>query len=388
MRRLVIGLAIACGVTLPLVAQFVRGAAAARVDVEPVREQRLAPSVLASGVFAYTSQVTLTPEVLGRVREIRAVEGQRVRAGELVVVLDAHDAEAQVAQFAAAENQARIELQRDQRELDYRNSRAQRYRELRAQGMVTAAQDEELAHDADAARLQLQGSHEAVLRASAELAQARQALAKTGIRSPIDGQVTAVETRVGETVVPSVSNVPGSALLAISNPSEMLAEVEVEETDVAALQIGQSARVFAAADPDKPLSATVRHVAVMPVQQQRGRVYKVRLLLADAAAASFRPGMGCRAEIFVGRPGRVVAVPQQAVLDADAGLRGRRPYVFVVVDGVARRREVGLGQSDDANVEITSGVSLSDSVVSGPPKDLRGLHDGDRIAPAATAASR
>ena len=97
--------------------------------------------------------------------------------------------------------------------------------------------------------------------------------------------------------------------------------------------------------------------------------------------------MGCRAEIFVGRSGQVIAVPQQAVLDSDAGPRSRRPYVFVVVDGIARRREVTLGQSDDANVELTSGVALADAVVSGPPKDLRNLRDGDRVEPVARATA-
>jgi len=390
MRRFLAVIAVAGIVLLPPLVQRVRGASVAAVEVEAARRQPLSPSVLATGVLGYTSQVALMPEVLGRVQRVDVVEGQRVHAGDVVVALAAHDAQAQVAQGVAAQNQARIEVQRQVRELAYRSTQAQRYRELRAQGIVSEAQFEQYAHEADAAGLQARDAQEALQRIAAQLAQAREALAKTQIRSPIDGEVTAIETRVGQTVVPSVSNVPGSVLLTVSNPSQMLAEVDVGEADLIGVHPGQPARVYTAAEPDKALAARVERVSVAPEQVQHGRVYKTRLRLDDSAAPSFHPGMGCRAEIFVGRPQPVIAVPQQAVLDADDAARAARPHVFVLAGGIARRREVVLGQSDDANVEIAGGLAASEPVVVGPARVLAGLRDGDRVdvAPAPRSDGR
>lgn len=377
--RTLVAAILATGLAAPVLVQRARSAGAVPVETARARMVRLAPTVLATGVLTYTNEVTLMPQVLGRVRAIRVVEGQTVHAGDRVLELDARDAAAEVAQFEAAQSQARIDLLRDARESDYRASRADRYRELRKQGMVTATQYDELAHQEDLARLQLQNSRQALLRAAAQLAQAREALAKTTILAPIDGQVSSIETRVGETVVPSVSNVPGSVLLTISNPSDRLADVEVDETDVGLVRPGQDAHVTVASDPDRMLAATVQKVAVLPTRTPRGRVYKTRLRLADADAAVFHPGMGCRAEIDVGRAGEVLAIPQQAVLGPEDDPHATTSAVFVVVDGVASRRTVTTGQSDDVNVEIRSGLSAGDSIITGPARVLRHLQPGQAV---------
>jgi len=391
--RILVAAILATGLGAPVLVQWMRNASAVPVEVAGARMARLAPSVLATGVLAYTSQVTLMPQVLGRVSAIRVAEGQQVHAGDHVLELDARDASAEVAQFVAAQSQARIDVMRDARESDYRASRADRYRLLRQQGMVTAAQYDAYAHEDDLGRLQLQNSRQALLRASAQLAQAREALAKTTILAPMDGQVSSIDTRVGETVVPSVSNVPGSVLLTLSNPSERLAEVEVEETDLGLVQPGQPARVTVASDPDRALPATVQKIAVLPTQEARGRVYKTRLRLNGDASTAFHPGMGCRAEIDVGHAGEVLAIPQQAVLAREDDPRATTSIVLVVVDGVARRRAVTIGQSDDVNVAITSGLSVGDSIVIGPARALRRLQDGQAVralaaGPAASPARR
>lgn len=380
--RLIAATLLVAGMAAPIAVQRMRGTQRLEVEIAPVRAMRLTPTVLATGVLAYTSQVTLMPQILGRVETIHVTEGQQVRAGEAVLELDARDARAEVAQFVAAENQARIDVRRAAGESAYRATRAERYRALRAQGIVTVAQYDEYAHAEDLASAQWQNARQALLRASAQSAQAREALARTAILAPMDGQVSAIETRVGETVVPSVSNVPGSVLLTISNPSEQLAEVEIDEADIARVRIGQPARVTIASDPDRTFPATVQKMAVLPTVLPRGRVYKTRLRLADAGLPAFHPGMGCRAEVDVGTSAQVVAVPQQAVLSTPGDPRTPVSVVFVVADGVATRRRVATASSDDENVEIASGLTPRESIVVGPASALHRLQDGQRVSPA------
>ena len=104
------------------------------------------------------------------------------------------------------------------------------------------------------------------LQTEAQLKQMREQLAKTELRAPIDGRVTQLTIKIGETAVPSVTSIAGSDLLIIADTSNLYAEVNVNETDVARVVPGQEARIVPAAFPDQSWDGTVETVAVSPRQ--------------------------------------------------------------------------------------------------------------------------
>ena len=92
----------------------------------------------------------------------------------------------------------------------------------------------------------------------AQLEQAKDRLAKTSVYSPIDGRVTSLDIEVGETAISSTTNIPGSTLMTIANPASILTEVNVDEADIAKIDAGQAARIYAIAYPDQPVDGVGR----------------------------------------------------------------------------------------------------------------------------------
>jgi HlyD family secretion protein len=374
--------AIAAVLGTPMALQLERGRDGLKVDATLVGTRTLMPSVLASGTLTYRSQATLTPEIIGRVREIRVAEGDRVRKGDVMMRIDAEAYRAEVAQYEAAVAQASLAIDRARYNREYQASKLARYEKLRAVGMVTAVMYDELQMQARGAEVALRDAQEALASARAQLAQSRERLSKTQIVAPMDGTVISVGIRVGETAVPSINNIAGSELLAIADTSTHYAEVNVDETDIAKLARGQPARVYAASAPAQALEATVDEISISPRLKAQGRSYAVKLRLPGPIPGGLRAGMSCRVEILTGTGARVVAIPQQALVTEDAGSSGHHSHIFVVENGVARRRDVDTGLADDTYIEVKQGLVADDLLITGPSRVLRALRDGERVLPA------
>jgi HlyD family secretion protein len=174
--------------------------------------------------------------------------------------------------------------------------------------------------------------------------------------------------------------------MTIADVGSIMAEVNVDEADIARVGVGQQAKVFPAAFPDQPVTGRVESVAMAPKTvfgaQTQGRSYVVKLRLDDAKLA-LRSGMTCRVEIVVGNGAARAAVPIQAVLSEEIpGAKDKvknTSYLFVVQDGKVKKTTVELGLSDDANQEVTKGVVAGQTIAVGPARLLRELHDGDAV---------
>jgi HlyD family secretion protein len=156
-----------------------------RVDLERVAPRALTPTVLASGTLAYESQVTLAPEVTGRVKEILVDEGDAVRRDQLLMRLDPRAPQAAIEQSKALVRQARLTIERRQVDFDAQVIKVRRFEALQAKGMVDANSLEALTSARDLAEVDLRTSREQLSQALAQLSQAEEQLAKTEIRSPL-----------------------------------------------------------------------------------------------------------------------------------------------------------------------------------------------------------
>jgi HlyD family secretion protein len=385
---IVLGVIVAL-IAIPVAMKLSRSDANKMVDVEQVSLRALTPTVLASGSLTYESQVTLAPEVTGRVTEILVEEGDQVKRDQLLMRLDPKAPRAAIEQSEAFVRQARLSIERRQVDFDTLVARTKRFEALRAQGMVDINSLEELVSARNLAEVDLRTSREQLSQALAQLRQAQEQLAKTEIRSPLDGKVTAIYVKVGQTAVPSFSGIAGSVLVDVADTASIDAEINVDETDIARVRAGAEARVVPAAFPDKTLVGTVEQVAIAPRQQPgQNKSYPVRIRLTNTAGVVFHPGMSCRAEVLTGSQSdeKVLAVPVQALRyedNTDKSAKDKeeksRASVFIFDSGRAVKRAVSTGTADDTYIAVTNGLKEGDQVIVGPAKTLLFLLDGEKV---------
>jgi len=374
-------------IAIPVLLKLTRDDTSKMVDLERVGPRALTPTVLASGSLTYESQVTLAPEVTGRVKEILVKEGDQVTKDQLLMRLDPAAPKAAIEQAQALVRQGRLSIERRQVDFDAQVVKLKRFEALQAKGLYDVNSLQELTSLRNMAEVDLRTSREGLSQAQAQLSQAQEQLAKTEIRSPLDGKVTAIYVKVGQTAVPSFSGIAGSVLVDVADTTSIDAEINVDETDIARVRMGADARVVPAAFPDKVLLGKVDQVAIAPrLQAGQNKNYPVRIRLTSTPDVIFHPGMSCRAEVLTASEDapKVLAVPVQSLRyedNPDASKQAEKSVasVFVYENGQARKRAVTTGTADDSYIAISSGLKEGEQVVVGPAKTLLFLLDGEKV---------
>jgi HlyD family secretion protein len=332
--------------------------------------------------------------VVGKIDKLYVVEGDWIDKGKPFLRLEQQAFLAQRDQWTAQLHSAETAVRQSEVSLADSRLKLSRAQKLHTEG-VSAQQDLDAAQLAEtSSRLQLDSAHEAVHQTQANLDKAQDDLTKTTIYSPLTGRVIALNAKEGEVVVSGTMNNPGSVIGTIADMSEILAEVDVDETEIVSVKLGQPA---------------VLRVDALPLKEYRGKVvevgssgynrpsqpdvtfFKVKVLL-DHPDPDLRASMSVRAEINTAAHTKALVVPIQAVVDREpAGAKDANAkdvkVVFVVDKGKARQREVQTGISDETLVELTSGVKPGEPVVTGPYRTLRDLKDGDAVEVSATSES-
>ncbi len=350
--------------------------------------REIRPSVFASGQIVHGNEVRLTSEVIGTVEAVYVDEGESVRQGDVLLAIDDEAHAAQVARNEAAVRLQEIDIERRRLAIGNLERQRQRSERLHARGLLDQHSFEAAQHGVRLAEIDLRTGQEQLAQARSTLDQSREQLAKTRIRAPIDGIVTALEIEAGETAMAGTTNIPGSALMVIADPSSTLTEVFVDEADVADVRPGQAAEVVAVAYPERPFAGAVAFVAsaAKPRPNGQGLAFRVRIRLDGAEAAALLSGMSCRAEIFAAGEGRALAVPIASIIsEEDLAARTVQHHVYVAElgtdgRGIVRKRAVEVGAADDEFQAIRSGVGAEQRVVAGPSRVLRSLRDGDPVA--------
>ena len=366
-------------VAVPLIVKKARGTSATEVELAVVAAQDVQPSILASGVLAFRNEVNLTAEVTAKVRTILIKEGDTVTQGQTLLLLDPEIYNNAIEREQASLRQSRIGIERQRDLVALRQKTYERSRALAEQRLIDRARLDEDRNQLDLARADLRTSEESLLQAESVLNDAREQRARTEIRSPITGRVVSLPIKVGETAVPSTSAFAGAQLMKIADTSEIIAELKVDEADIAKIDIGQRAEVFAAAYPDTALKSTVEQIALAPTIEGQGRAYKVTVRLVAPADLKLRSGMSVRSNIFLGDGQRKPAVPVEAVVIESEGKDAAKRYVWLSRDGKAAKVEVQTGVSDDRWETVLKGVAAGDTVIVGPTKSLRLLREGEPV---------
>ena len=352
------------------------------VDVATISRQVISPSILSSGFLAHEEEVMLSSEVIGKVDELMIEEGDSVNAGDLVLRVDDKNFLAGLEQSEASVRINTIDIERQELRISNLERQFARSSRLYEQDLIGEEEYESLRNQLDLARIDFSSSKERLTQAEAQLDQVLDNLSKTKIISPIDGVVTSLDIKVGETAIASSTNIPGSSLMTIANPASIYTEVLVDEADIANIEIGQRAEIVAIAYPDQPMTGVVRFIAntAKIAAGRTGLSFVVKIDITDPGEVVLRPGMSCRAEIFTQQEQSVAAVPIEAVIFEEdrAELRSEH-FIFINDNGVARKTKVEIGLSDDEYQELISQVDSNIEIVVGPNREIRNLIDGDRI---------
>ena len=352
------------------------------VDVATISRQVISPSILSSGFLAHEEEVMLSSEVIGKVDELMIEEGDSVNAGDLVLRVDDKNFLAGLEQSEASVRINTIDIERQEVRISNLERQFARSSSLYEQDLIGEEEYESLRNQLDLARIDFSSSRERLTQAEAQLDQVLDNLSKTKIISPIDGVVTSLDIKVGETAIASSTNIPGSSLMTIANPASIYTEVLVDEADIANIEIGQRAEIVAIAYPDQPMTGVVRFIAntAKIAAGRTGLSFVVKIDITDPGEVVLRPGMSCRAEIFTQQEQSVAAVPIEAVIFEEdrAELRSEH-FIFINDNGVARKTKVEIGLSDDEYQELISQVDSNIEIVVGPNREIRNLIDGDRI---------
>jgi HlyD family secretion protein len=208
----------------------------------------------------------------------------------------------------------------------------------------------------------------------------------------MDGVVTARRIEEGEVAVIGIQNSPGTVLLTISDMSVVEAELEVDETSIPSVKLGQEARVRLDAYPNQTFRGVVTEVGSSPLVAAATQAikFKVKVRLDDPPAG-IKPGLSARADILTGFRGDALSVPLQALVVRDVERKPGEPApppdapreqegVYLMEGGKVRFQPVKTGLIGDLSIEVTSGLKGGETVITGPFKALRTLNPGDAVA--------
>jgi HlyD family secretion protein len=366
-----------------------RGEKGKKVYAEPAERRDISRLVKASGEIDPREKVNISAHVIGKIERLYVEEGDRIEAGRPFLDLEKEAFVAERDQWAAQVRSARTAVARAEVALADARRKLERARTLSGQGVVSREQLEAAELEERSLRLQVQEAREAVQQAEAQLSRARDDLSKTTIYSPLSGRVIKLSAEEGEVVVSGTMNNPASVIGTIADLSEILARVDVDETEIVYVRPGQTATLKVDAIPDRTYTGRVVEVgssSITKPQQPDVTFFEVKLLF-DQPDEDLRPGMSVRAEIDTATHKGALVVPIQAVVDRPPLDAEGKPeedaeeikVVFVVAEGKAPQRPVKTGLSDETHVEIVSGLKPGEEVVAGPYRVLRDLKHDDAV---------
>lgn len=317
--------------------------------------------ISANGYVVARTKASVSSKILGRLAWIGVTEGSRVGAGDIIARLESADFEA--ARTATEANMATLQAQIVQARRDLQRSQS-----LRTQNLLSDA-------DLENAQTRLD-----VLLAQANAARAQHQLAdanleNTRVRAPFAGTVLRKDAEVGEIVAPAAAGggLTRTAIVTMADLQTLEVEVDVNEAYIAQVRNGQPSRITLDAYPDTSFRGRVRQVVPTADRQKATVLVKVSILDRDPRIL---PEMGAKV-VFEAQGAkeqaapRRVFVPRAAIAQSDGG-----SIVWLVEEGVVRKRAVDVGPERGDRVEVRQGLSGGEAVVLSPAADLK---DGEKV---------
>lgn len=376
------------------------------VQTEKVAKRNITQVVSGTGTINPETKVDVSAEISGEIVQLPFKEGDQVKKGDLLVKIKAETYGARINQQQAGVQYSRTQVEVAENNLKKAELELQRTEQLFQGGLVSQS-------DLDNARIQYQVAQSNVKSSNANvrqnlalLQQSSQDLSKATIRSNMDGIVTKLNNEIGEKVV-GTQQMAGSVIMTVSDLSVMDAEIEVSETDITYVKLGDTADVEVDAFPDRVIKGYVYEISNSAKSKGTGTqeqvinfIVKIRIIDTDI---QLKPGMSCNADIKVNSKSDVITIPIQSVTareeekkdetngedvkrKSDENLKKKekpKEVVFIVEPGTpskVKMVQVKTGISDDKFIEVLEGLSPDQEIVKGPYKSIsKELEEGSVV---------
>lgn len=318
--------------------------------------------VSATGVIEPVKVVEVKSKASGIVIELGIEEGDRVVKGEVIARLDSVEIHNELRSQRAALDVASQSVRVQQKELE-------RAEKLAQDGLISPRQLE-------IARLDFERAKAEEINRTIAIANLEERLRDTVIRAPIDGIVLEKFVEVGQVISSGVSSVTGGTPIAmVADISSVLVKIDVDETDVGRVRVGQTVKVVPDAFPDQEFQGRVERISPRAKLVQNVTTFEV-ITLVENPDLILKPGMNATAEVIVDGKQDALLVPSKAVRDAseiqslaqeagisvamDESLRGS--VVLVKRGNELSVKQVTVGLSDWTNTEIVEGLQEGEEV--------------------------
>ncbi|HEA64765.1 MAG TPA: efflux RND transporter periplasmic adaptor subunit [Candidatus Aminicenantes bacterium] len=361
-----------------------------KVTVEKAKKHDLTSKISASGEVKPKKNVNISAHIPGRIVKIGVEEGQKVKAEDFLLKLDSTQYEANADRAQALIHSYRAELIKAAAELKKDESFYKRYQKLFEEKLISEEQLEAAKAQYDISKAQQQAIHYQIDQAQASLQSALDDLSKTAYNSPIDGIITSLRVEEGEIAMIGTMNNPGTILMTIADLSVMEVEVEVDETDVIGVEIGQQAEVRVDAFPDQTIKGKVTKIGSSALQKvtssEESRDFKVIITLENPPE-NLKPGLSATTDIITAEKTDILAIPISALVlrekeDKEEEKKDEQEEgVYVVEENRVKFFPVEKGIMGEMMIEITTGLEEGQDIVVGPYSALRQLKDDMLIKP-------
>lgn len=335
------------------------------VRVAEITEGRVEATVAntRAGTVKACRRAKLAPQGGGQIARLLVHEGDRVKAGQVLLELWNSDL---AAQKQLAQEQIRTAQARRQEACaaaDAAEREAKRQQQLADQGFVSAAKADAASSEAQVRAATCRAAQTDIAAARARLQTAQATLAKTVLRAPFAGIVAEVTGETGEYSTPSPPGIPTPPAVDLIDDSCLYVSAPIDEVDAARIRVGMPARVTLDAFPGRHFQARVRRIApyVLEVEKQ-ARTVEVEVAFTQPEETRFLlVGYSADAEIILEARDRVPRVPTQALLEGK--------QVLLLKDGVLEARDLELGLGNWAYSEVKKGLAAGDRVVTSLEKE-------------------
>jgi len=413
-KRVLLGLVVVVVVGVVVVTALgrSRGDDGLPVEVAAVGRSTVVQTVTATGKIQPMVQVNISADVSAKITRLGVDEGDWVEKGTLLVELDREryvaEVESQEANLSAAQAQANLARENMVKaQKDYERSRQLFDRNLESQASLDT-----MYASAEVEKARYQSTQDQAEQARAAVRQARDALSKTTIYSPMAGTISMLNKEVGEIALGS--QFQEDVIMVVSNLQGMEALVDVDENDIVLVSVGDEATIEVDALPDVKFKGEVTEIANSAKISGQGSSdqkteFEVKIAVLDAGT-QLRPGMTASADVVTDVRESCLGVPIQSVTVRtmeQLGV-GKQPgenengtprflpddegfveVVWVVENGLAKARQVKTGIQSDTHIEILEGLKDSEQVVVGSYRAIsRDLQDGVAVTVGGAAEGR
>ena len=379
-----------------------------QIEVTNISLIDIVETVAATGKIQPEVEIKLSSEVSGEIIKLPIIEGQQVKKGDLLVSINPDLVQALVNQSQAGLQNVKAQLTQAEANLNNLKLNFDRNKALYEKGVISKSDWERTFTDYEVAKANVKSAYYNVQSAQSAVKQSRDNLSRTSIFAPRDGTISKLSVELGERVV-GTAQMAGTEIVRVANLNNMEVEVDVNETDIVKVNVGDSTIVEVDAYLKREFKGVVTEIAntaenTLSVDQVTNFKVKVRILpesYKDLTVdkpenfSPFRPGMTATVDIITNKKENIIGVPiSSIVIKTDtSSIKSKKivketissktekfECVFVKIGDVAKLRVITTGIQDDSNIEITSGLNEDDKVITGPYNTVtKILKSGDKV---------